>query len=164
MTTVPRTIVDVAPALVADDLALLCHEAAIRYRVAPDRVEAVLERRPNSPAARKLRWVLRGGVPVTLSRLEARFLSLLDAEDLPRPVTNRPVGASYVDCRWTDHSLTVELDGYRYHNSRHSWGSDRRREREAYARGDEFRRYTYGDVYEDPALMLAELYALLPSR
>jgi len=31
------------------------------------------------------------------------------------------------------------------------------------ARGDEFRRYTYGDVFEDPELMLAELRALLGS-
>jgi hypothetical protein len=38
---------------------------------------------------------------------------------------------------------------------------DRRREREARARGDEFRRYTYGDVVESPRLMLAELRALL---
>jgi len=40
---------------------------------------------------------------------------------------------------------------------------DRGREREARARGDEFRRYTYGDVFERPALMMAELRALLPS-
>ena len=40
-------------------------------------------------------------------------------------------------------------------------GADRRREREARARGDEFRRYTYGDVTESPSLMLAELRALL---
>jgi hypothetical protein len=39
--------------------------------------------------------------------------------------------------------------------------TDRRREREAHARSDEFRRYTYGDVFEDPRLMLAELRALL---
>ena len=32
---------------------------------------------------------------------------------------------------------------------------------EARARGDEFRRYTYGDV-EDPPLILSELRALLP--
>jgi hypothetical protein len=38
---------------------------------------------------------------------------------------------------------------------------DRRREREARARGDEFRRYTYRDVFDDPKLMLAELEKLL---
>jgi hypothetical protein len=55
----------------------------------------------------------------------------------------------------------VELDSYRYHHSRHAWEQDRRREREARGRGDEFRRYTYGDVFEGPRLMLAELRALL---
>jgi hypothetical protein len=55
----------------------------------------------------------------------------------------------------------VELDSYRYHRSRHSWEKDRQREREARTRGDEFRRYTYRDVFEDPQFMLAELRKLL---
>jgi hypothetical protein len=67
-----------------------------------------------------------------------------------------------VDCRWPEHRLTVELDSYRYHNSRHAWEQDRLREREAHARGDRFRRYSYGDVFERPAPMLAELRVLLP--
>jgi hypothetical protein len=54
-----------------------------------------------------------------------------------------------------------QSDGYRFHNSRYSWEQDRRREREARARGDEFRRYSYGDVMEDPQFMLAELRVLL---
>ena len=62
-----------------------------------------------------------------------------------------------MDCRWPQHRLTVELDSYQFHNSRHSWEQDRRRERDARARGDDFRRYTYGDVFEHPKLMLAEL-------
>ena len=53
-------------------------------------------------------------------------------------------------------------DSYRFHNSRHAWENDRRREREARALNNEFRRYTYGDVTEHPRLMLAELRALLP--
>jgi hypothetical protein len=57
--------------------------------------------------------------------------------------------------------LTVELDGYRYHHSRHAWERDRRREREARARGDDFRRFTYGDVFDAPQFMLSELRALL---
>jgi hypothetical protein len=49
--------------------------------------------------------------------------------------------------------LTVELDGYRYHRSRHACELDRCREREARARGDDFRRFTYGDVADPPALL-----------
>jgi hypothetical protein len=55
----------------------------------------------------------------------------------------------------------VELDSYRFHHSRHAWEQDRRRERDARARGDEFRRYTWADVFEEPAQMLAELRRLL---
>src|SRR5207247_2961603 len=35
------------------------------------------------------------------------------------------------------------LDSYRFHHSRHAWEQDRRRDREARARGDELRRYTW---------------------
>jgi very-short-patch-repair endonuclease len=99
---------------------------------------------------------------VTLSRLESRFLARLREAGLVLPDTNRMAGGRRVDCRWPGHRLTVEFDGYRYHHSRHAWEQDRRREREARAQGDEFRRYTYGDVFESPALMLAELRDLLP--
>jgi very-short-patch-repair endonuclease len=124
-------------------------------------VEAVLARRPQTPGARKLRRVIHGDVRVSLSKLESRFLELLRDEGLPLPLTNRVAGGRRVDCRWPERRLTVELDGYRFHNSRHAWEQDRRREREARARGDEFRRYTYGDVMEDRRLMLAELRPLL---
>lgn len=164
VTTVERTLVDLAAELPLDDLARACHEAGVLYDTTPAQVEAVLARRPTSPGAARLRKVLRGDAKVTLSKLERRFLDLLRAHGLMLPETNRLAGGRRVDCRWPDRRLTVELDGYRYHHSRHAWEQDRRREREARARGDEFRRYTYGDVVERPRLMLQELRALLPYR
>ena len=134
-----------------------CHEAGVLYRTTPAQVKS----RPNAPGAAKLRRVLVGGVDVTLSALEREFLRILRREGLPIPITNRRAGAKYVDCRWPEHALTVELDSYRFHNSRHSWEQDRRREREAYRRGDAFRRYTWADVFEDPSGMLRELTELL---
>jgi hypothetical protein len=161
VTTVPRTLVDIAAELSAEQLARACHEAGVRYGTTPNSVEAVLARRSGSPGVKKLRRVLHGDIHVTLSTLEARFLELLRNAGLPVPVTNRLVGGRRVDCRWPDHHLTVELDSYRFHNSRHSWEQDRRREREARARGDDFRRYTYGDVLEHPRVMLGELWERL---
>jgi very-short-patch-repair endonuclease len=125
----------------------------------------VLRRRPGARRAGRLRAVLCGDTPVMLSKLEKRFLERLREADLPLPETNRPAGGRFVDCRWPEYRLTVEVDSYTYHHSRYAWEQDRRREREAYARGDEFRRYTYGDVFERPARMLAELRVLLsPNR
>jgi very-short-patch-repair endonuclease len=161
VTSFARTLVDLAGVLPVNELARTCHEAGVRYRVTPADAEAVLARRPTSPGAAKLREIMRGDARVSLSKLESAFLDVLRTEDLPLPQTNRPAGGRRVDCRWPEHHLTVELDSYRYHNSRDSWEADRRREREAYARGDQFRRYTYGDVMEDRRLMLKELRALL---
>jgi hypothetical protein len=164
VTTLPRTLVDLAAVLDLDDLARACHKAGVRHRTTPAQVEVVLARRPTSPGAAKLRAVLRGDAPVTLSKLERRFLDVLRKTGLPLPKTNRSAGGPRVDCRWPALRLTVELDSYRYHNSRHAWEQDRRRERAARARGDELRRYTYGDVFENPGLMLVELRTLLRSR
>jgi hypothetical protein len=161
ITTPARTLVDLAAAVGAPRLARACHEAGVRHDTTPKQVEAVLVRYPNSPGAGKLRAAMHGDVKVTLSTLEDAFLARLREEGLPLPVTNRPAGGRRVDCRWPELKLTVELDSYRYHHSRHSWEQDRRREREAYARGDGFRRYTYADVTEEPRLMLSELRALL---
>jgi hypothetical protein len=161
VTTLPRTLVDLAEILSEEDLARAFHEAAVRHRITPAQVEIVLARRHNWPGAGKLRRVLWGDVPVTLSKLEALFLRGLRSAGLPLPETNRMVDARRVDCRWPTYALTVELDSYRYHHTRHAWEQDRRREREARARGDEFRRYTWTDVGEDPEPMLADLGSLL---
>jgi very-short-patch-repair endonuclease len=161
ITTVPRTLVDISSMLSSADLARACHEAGVLHGTTPRQVEEVLNKRPTTPAAKQLRKVMNGEVHVTLSPLERAFLKRLRAAGLPEPVMNRKAGERRVDCRWSDHRLTVELDSYRYHSSRHAWELDRRREREAHARGDDFRRYTRDDVFEKPEPMLAELRGLL---
>lgn len=154
-------LVEIAGRMPENRLARACHEAGVRYRTTPGDVEAVLARLPNARGAAKLRRVMSGETRVTLSRLESRFLALLRAESLPLPVTNRRAGGRRVDCRWPAQRLTVELDSYRFHGSRHSWEQDRHREREARVRGDDFRRFTWGDVFERPAALIAELRTAL---
>lgn len=163
VTTVPRTLIDLAALLKEDQLARVCHEASVVHRTTPADVERALGRKPNAPGAATLRRILRGDVHLTLSKLEREFLRLLREQGLPLPETNKPADGRYVDCRWPELRLTVELDSYRYHGSRHAWEQDHRRAREAYARGDDFRRYNWGDVFEEPAAMLAELHRLLVS-
>jgi hypothetical protein len=155
-TTVARTLVDLAAALSEYELGQAWHQARVLYRTQPEDVEAVLARRPTSKGAATLRAIMRGK-PIALSRLEKAFIKLCGKNDLELPETNTIHGGRFVDCRWPAHKLTVELDGYRYHSSRHAWEQDRRRERQARARGDDFRRYTSDDVFEDPRALLREL-------
>lgn len=159
VTSVARTLVDLAASLPLNELALACHEAGVKHRTTPRQVKAAMRR--GMPGAAKLRRVLDGDAPALLSRLEERFYELVDRAELPRPIANKPAGSKRVDFRWEDPPLTVELDSYRFHHSPHAWEQDRRREREARARGDEFRRYTWSDVFEEPQAMIAELRQLL---
>ena len=116
VTTVAQTLVDLASVVDEDELAQACHAAIARYGTVPVAVEAVLERWPRSPGSGKLRRVLRGDVRVTLSALERRFRKRLHEAGLPLPDTTLPAGGHWLDCRWSDQRLTVELDGYRYHD------------------------------------------------
>jgi very-short-patch-repair endonuclease len=164
ITTVPRTLIDLPSMLSFDDLTSAVHEADVRHGTRPEHIEAVLQGYPNAKGATTLRAIASGDHPTLLSKLEKHFRALLRASALELPLTNRKQGAHYVDCRWPRHRLTVELDSYRFHRSRHAWEQDRERERAARARGDEFRRYTWRDVVEEPAPTVADLRVLLPRR
>lgn len=160
VTTPARTLVDLAT-LPVDALMRACHEATVRHGVEPRDVLSVLGDRPNAPGAARVRRIVAGDDPLLLSRLETAFFRRLKAAGLPRPDTNRRIDGHVVDCRWPRHRLTVELDSFAFHNTRLSWQRDRARERAAYARGDQLRRYTWLDVTERPEPMLAELRSLL---
>jgi len=158
ITTVPRTLLDLAPRLAPDELGRACHEAWVRHRVTPGQVEACIARNPGKPGAAKLRTALFADV--TLSKLESGFLTLLREHGLPLPRTNIDHLGDKVDCRWlSPHDLTIELLSFRYHATRHAFENDvaRRRRSNHVA-------YTYGDVYERPAQTIADLTARLASR
>jgi very-short-patch-repair endonuclease len=157
VTTVARTLVDLAASLPGEALGRACHQAMVLYRTRPEDVEEPLARKWRAKGAATLRSILRGDTKITLSKLERRFLAVLEENGLELPSTNERVGGRYVDCRWPERRLTVELDGYRYHASRHAWEQDRRRERQARGRGDDFRRYTWNDVSGSARALVREL-------
>jgi hypothetical protein len=161
ITTVARTVVDMAPGSTPGELAELFHHAVVRFRVKPYHVEAVLKRRPNAKGAQTLRRVINGDERALLSVLERGFIAVLRKHDLPLPKTNIPEDGHWVDCRWPEQRLTVELDSYEFHATRHAWQKDYQREREARKRGDQYRRYIWEDVFEDSDPMIADLRQLL---
>jgi hypothetical protein len=66
-----------------------------------------------------------------------------------------------VDCRWPEYKLTVELDSYKFHKTRHAWEQDCRRDPEARRRGDSVAPLHLRDIFEVPAEMLTELHEIL---
>jgi very-short-patch-repair endonuclease len=150
ITTVPRTLVELAEALSLDALAVAFHEAGHRYRTTPRHVDAVLDGRRSPPGAHKLRRVMGRDAHVLLSKLERAFMALLRKHGLPLPRTNTRVGPHRVDFHWPEYKLTIELDSYTFHNSRKAWEDDRARERAARERNEEHERLTWFDVVDEP--------------
>jgi len=163
ITTVPRTLLDMAPRLTHAQLVRACHEAWVRHETRPEYIQACIERNPRKPGAAKLRAAL--GSDATLSVLEDAFLALLRRSGIPRPRTNVDVGGDKVDtgfagtgCHWPDRGLTVELLSYRFHASRRAFEADvARRRRSSHLA------FTWGDVIERPQQAIAELRAVYAS-
>jgi hypothetical protein len=96
ITTVPRTLVDLAGPFSLDALARACHEGEVRHRITTATVLAALARKPTAPGAWKLREIFDGQARITLSKLERDFLALLQGAGLPLPQTNRLAHGRYV--------------------------------------------------------------------
>jgi predicted transcriptional regulator of viral defense system len=154
ITTVPRTLLDLAPQLAPEQLTRACHEAWVHHDLEPAIVEACIARNPHKQGAAKLRRALRADV--TLSELEAGFVALLRRYGLPLPRTNIDHHGDKVDCHWPDYGVTIELVSYRYHATRHAFEQDvARRRRTSHIA------YSYGDVFERGRQTAAEVAALL---
>ena len=136
-----------------DDLARACHEAGVRYRTTPRQVDRGARRgRPNATGRGQARERIMSGeaqgqpqpagvaLPASCCarsacRCPTRTGQRWAAGGLPLAGAPPDRGAGRLSASTTP--------GY-------SWEQDHRREREAYARGDQFRRYTWGDVFEAP--------------
>src|SRR3954453_18679942 len=152
--TLQQVIRDLAGHLSLDDLAQLCHQAEVIYGVT--RVPT-----NNVKGAAKLRAIYDGDHALLLSEMERAFKRLLEAAGLPLPHFNRKKAAAYIDARYEDPPITIELQSYRHHSSRAAWENDFERQRAARRRGDAFLPLTWRDVVETPAETVAELRRLL---
>jgi very-short-patch-repair endonuclease len=97
----------------------------------------------------------------TRSELERRFLALCRRHGLPKPETNTRVAGYEVDFLWREQCLIVELDGYRYHRTRLAFEDDRARDARLKLAGYEVVRFTYLQVMNDPAGVMATVRPLL---
>lgn len=169
VTTVARTLVDLAEVVSRDQLAKAMGEADLR-RVADVRAIEDLLRRTrgrNGPGHANLTAVLaehrQRGTQLTRSELEDRFLALLCAHRLPRPETNVHVEGIEVDALWRPERLIVELDGWAFHRGRRAFERDRDRSNRLVAAGYTVLRFTHDAVVRRPAEVAAHvLRALAP--
>lgn len=156
VTTIARTLVDLATVVPPRALRKAIDEAERSHRLDVREIEAVLTRTRtrNGNGLRRVRGALAElatlGAPVTRSELEDAFLVLLDVQRLPRPRTNRWIEGMEVDAVWPASRVVVELDGYAHHGGRRAFQDDRTRSNDLQAAGWTVLRFTYADVTQRP--------------
>lgn len=124
VTTVERTLVDLAGNLTTDELEHALSEA---HRLSF--VDRNATHFPHHPGRTGLAAVLKRGVRMTRSQIERRFLNdLRAARDLPLPLTNHRLHGFEADLYWPEHALVVEIDDYSTHGDRLAFERDRRKQ------------------------------------
>jgi very-short-patch-repair endonuclease len=130
VTSVARTIADLAARSSEDQLSRLIEDADRKELLDGAALERAMARRPRAAGTARLRKVLAayGGTADTRSKLERDFRKLIARAGLPEPQFNVLVAGLTVDVYGPQWKLVVELDGEPYHNTPRQFETDRIRD------------------------------------
>jgi very-short-patch-repair endonuclease len=168
LTSVPRTILDLAVLGNRTHVRRALHEAEVQRLDDALSVADLLQRYPRRPGTRLLRELLGSDLVaegVTVNDFEELFEALVEKHDLPRPRFNADLAVAgrilRPDCLWPDHGLIVELDGRATHETRRAFESDRKRDRTLLAAGWRVMRVTWRQLQDGPDTVAADLRSAL---
>lgn len=163
VTSVARTLLDLAPRLPVRRLARAIDQADRRELLDLRAVEGLLRRSRGHHGRRPLLRALRGyrTPPVTRSELERRFADLCRSAGLPGPQTNVVIEGVEVDAAWLAQRLVVELDGYEYHRTRARFEGDRARDADLLVAGYRVLRITQRRLESDAVGVMTTVRRLL---
>lgn len=163
VTTVARTLLDVAATLAPPSLARTVEQSEIGRLFDLTAVARTIARHPNHPGAAPLSAALERYRPdeLTRSELEHAFLALCDAHRIPRPLVNHIVEGREVDFFWPEQRLIVETDGRATHLTRAAFERDRARDAAHLALGYRVLRFTEPQVMRDESTVAGTLLAVL---
>jgi len=154
VTTIPRTLVDLADVLPWG-----------RYRALADRlpslhVDKIREAQRRAPKRRGAPLVTRlvdADDAHTKSEFERRFLRFLKTYDLPCPDgLNVRVAGHKADCHYVPQRLVVELDGRAHHQRRAQMRADRLRDTDYQLAGHRILRLVWDDLHPGEARRTAD--------
>ena len=156
VTSIARTICDLAATESARDTEQAFQEALYRDIVTDRALAKVLAREPRRKGARVIRSLIRDP-RLTRSDRERRLLNLIDQAQLPKPVTNAPIHGYKADIYWPQHNLVVEFDGWRAHGHRLAFESNRKRDQILLAAGIRTLRVTDRQLEDEPIAVTARI-------
>jgi very-short-patch-repair endonuclease len=166
VTSVPRTLLDIAAMVEARELERCWNEMEVRELRDPLSVPDVIARHQGRRGVAALRAQAASNVPADRTRndLEEGFLRLVAAHGLPRPRMNAHVALRgrffEIDALWEAQRLAVELDGGA-HRTRRAFRKDRERDRILLAEGFRTGRITWDQLRDEPEQIAADLRSTL---
>ena len=157
VTTVARTLLDLADVLAPQALKRAITEAEYRRRFDLTTLIAVVQSNPGRRGAKVMRAAEQAGHR-TRSPLEDRFLAFIDGWGVEEAESGVWLEGYEVDFLWRRAGLVVELDGAAEHGTRDAVRRDRRRDRELWRAGFRTMRLTDDalDAEEEVLLDLAQ--------
>jgi very-short-patch-repair endonuclease len=169
VTTVPRTILDLAATESSDVIENLLRES--EYLQLSDRLSLpdLLERYPGKRGTRKVHLALKRILEEPEGRrrlpLEERFSPFLRQHNLPLPRYNDWIFLGdkryKVDCHWPLVRQIAELDGWQGHSTKTAFREDRARDRRLAAAGYTVTHITWNQLDDEPAEIASDLRSLL---
>jgi very-short-patch-repair endonuclease len=170
VTTAARTLIDLA-AVVDDDALEQALEGALSdgrtsLRQVGRRLDALSRRgRPGLARVRRVLGRRLEGGP-SESELETRFVRVLRRARLPLPVRQHEVrlggrAVARADLAYPEARLLIELDGWSTHGTKPAFHADRRRQNMLVLAGWTLLRFTWADVVETPAAVVAAVLGAL---
>ena len=170
VTSVFRTIFDLAAVASKREVERAFHETEVRQLTDRVSLPRLLERHPGRRGAATIRAILASSEPagITENDFEEMFVAFLDSHGIPRPRFNAtlPVRGRLLrpDCLWPDERLIVELDGRAVHGTEQAFEGDRRRDRTLIAEGWRSMHVTWLQLRDEPEMIAADLKETLASQ
>jgi very-short-patch-repair endonuclease len=169
VTTLARTVVDLAGVLHREAAEYAIHQAERIHGLDLSEVSAVVDRSPTRPGTRLVRRALHLSLPEERranSPLARRFFRICRRAGLPLPEIDFWIDLPHghgveVDFAWPGLRIAVETDGRESHATHRAFENDRARDRRLTLAGWRVLRFTWRDVIERPDDVERQLWALL---
>jgi very-short-patch-repair endonuclease len=168
VTTVPRTILDLAAVADFRQVENASNEAEVRGLTDPLSLHELVDRHPHSRGVASVRRLLAdhtAGLKATRSDLERDFLAFRRDHGLPPPEVNAEIvlgdRSYWVDLLWRNGRLIAELDSRSFHLTPRAFENDRERDRRLAVAGFRVIRITWRQLHVHPHALVADLRGLL---